>query len=61
MGDPTPTLQALWDAGALQEDATVVVGHSSRMALPDRVGGLLRYDRRSYGDNAIAFYNCGPA
>ena len=58
MGDPTPTLAALWDSGALRADATVVVGHSSRMALPERVGGLRRYDRRSYGDNAIAFYYC---
>ena len=61
MGDPTPTLAALWDSGALQAEATVVVGHSSRMALPERVGGLRQYDRRSYGDNAIAFYYCGSA
>ena len=61
MGDPTPTLEALWQSGALLPDATVVIGHSSRMALPERVGGLRQYDRRSYGDNAIAFYHCGPA
>ena len=59
MGDPTPTLAALWDSGALQPDATVVVGHSSRTALPERIGGLLRRDLRSYGDNAIAFYAYG--
>ena len=59
MGDPTPTLATLWDSGALQPEATVVIGHSSRMALPERVGGLRQYDRRSYGDNAIAFYYCG--
>ena len=56
MGDPTPTLAALWDSGVLGPDATAVVGHSSRIVLPERIGGLLRYDRRSYGDNAIAFY-----
>ena len=56
MGDPTPTLWALWESGSLRSDAAVVVGHSSRLALPDRVGGLRRYDQRRYGDNAIAFY-----
>ena len=40
----------------LDQDATVVVGHSSRMALPDLIGSLTRYDQRHYGDNAIAFY-----
>ena len=61
MGDPTPTLETLAGSAALHADATVVVGHSSRMALPDLVGGLRRYDRRSYGDNAIAFYTCESA
>ena len=56
MGDPTPTLQLLCDSGALLPDAAVVVGFSSRLALPDRVGQLRQYDRRRYGDNAIAFY-----
>ncbi len=61
MGDPTPTLEALYDSGALHPAATVVVGHSSRMALPESTGGLRRYDRRSYGDNAIALYTCDLA
>lgn len=61
MGDPTPTLQALSDSGALQPDATVVVGHSSRMTLPERIADLEQYDRRSYGDNAIAFYVGGSS
>ena len=61
MGDPTPTLWALCNSGLLAPDATVVVGHSSRLALPERVGGLRQYDRRRYGDNAIAFYRYGPA
>ncbi len=61
MGDPTPTLAALSDSGSLHVSATVVVGHSSRMALPDSIGGLRRYDRRSYGDNAIAFYTSESA
>ena len=56
MGDPTPTLQTLWDSGALAPGATVVIGHSSRIELADDIGGLRRYDQRRYGDNAIAFY-----
>jgi len=61
MGDPTPTLQLLCNSGALRPDAAVVVGHSSRLALPDRVDELRHFDRRRYGDNAIAFYRYKPA
>lgn len=56
MADLTPTLEALSDSGALQPDATVTVGHSSRITLPEQIRGLMRYDLRRYGDNAIAFY-----
>ena len=42
----------------LDAEATVVAGHSSRITLPELVGGLSRYDSRRYGDNAITFYNC---
>ena len=56
MGAPTGVLAALDASGWLRDGAAVVVGHSSRLALPDRIGGLRRYDRRQYGDNAIAFY-----
>ena len=56
MGDLTDTLARLADSGLLQNDATVVVGHSSRLSLPGDIGGLRRYDRRHYGDNAVAFY-----
>ena len=56
MGAPTGALAALDASGRLRDGGAVVVGHSSRLALPDRIGGLRRYDRRQYGDNAIAFY-----
>ena len=56
MGAPTGALAALDASGRLRDGSAVVVGHSSRLALPDRIGGLRRYDRRQYGDNAIAFY-----
>ena len=56
MGDPTPTLARLAEAGCLEPNATVVLGHSSRQEVSDRVAGLRRYDGRRYGDNAVAFY-----
>ena len=60
MGDPVPTLRLLSSSGVLGPDATVVVGHSSRLALPERIGNLGQHDRRRYGDNAIAFYRYAP-
>ncbi len=58
MGAPTPTLRALHRSGFLAPDATVVVGHSSRLTLPQQVDILRQYDRRRYGDNSVAFYHC---
>ena len=58
MGDPTPILAALAASGRLEDAAAVVVGYSSRLALPDRIGTLRQYDRRRYGDNGVAFYRC---
>lgn len=60
MGDPAPILRAVWDSGMLDAEATVVVGHSSRITLPEQVEGLGQYDSRRYGDNAVAFYSCRP-
>ncbi len=60
-GDPTTTLAAMAASDLLQTDATVVVGHSSRLTLPDGIGQLRQYDRRRYGDNAIGFYRCQPS
>ena len=58
MGDPTPILAALAASGRLEDAAAVVVGYSSRLALPDHIGPLRQYDRRRYGDNGVAFYRC---
>lgn len=59
MGDPTATLAAMADCGLLSADATVVVGHSSRLTLPGNIGRLRQYDLRRYGDNGVAFYRYG--
>ena len=50
------TLRTLALSGALAAGAIVVAGHSSRANTPDDVPGLELYDRRQYGDNALAFY-----
>ena len=56
MGDPTATLMAISESGLLQPGATLVLGHSSRQEMADQIANLRRYDERTYGDNAIAFY-----
>lgn len=54
------TLRALAQSGALADGAIVVAGHSSRADTPDGLPRLHLYDRRQYGDNAVAFYRCQP-
>lgn len=58
-GDPTLALAGLAASGLLAAEAVVVLGYSSRREPPAEVGGLFRYDRRSYGDNGVAFYRWG--
>lgn len=50
------TLRTLAISGILAADAIIVAGHSSRAAAPDHLPHLELYDRRHYGDNALAFY-----
>ena len=60
MVDLTPVLQALAAPGVLAVDATVVVGHSSRVAAPQGIGHLRVFDQRRYGDNGVTFYEYEP-
>ena len=60
MLDLAPVLQALAAPGVLAVDATVVLGHSSRLAAPQNIHHLRQYDRRRYGDNGVAFYRYDP-
>ena len=50
------TLRTLALSGILATDAIIIAGHSSRAAAPDDRPQLELYDRRQYGDNALAFY-----
>ena len=61
MGNPGPMLAALDEATVVRPGGSVIVGHSSREELPEMVGSLRQYDRRRYGDNAIAFYGRRPS
>ena len=45
----------------LAEHGEVAVEHSARTPLPMEVGGLVRVDRRRYGESAVSFYRRAPA
>jgi 16S rRNA G966 N2-methylase RsmD len=40
----------------LKPGGTLIVEHRSGQKLPDQVGSLLRFDQRTYGQTALAFY-----
>jgi len=49
----------LTDRGCLAPGATVYAEHSKRLVLPAELRGLLRVDRREYGDSAVTTYRAG--
>ncbi len=57
---PAPVLERLEEAGLLLPNATVVVGHASRVPSPSRCGALARWSERRYGDSSLAFYSLQP-
>lgn len=56
--DPGPgeVLLALSDLARLTADAVVVAEHARRSPLPERVGGLARFDLREFGDTALSLF-----
>jgi 16S rRNA G966 N2-methylase RsmD len=40
----------------LAPNGELAIEHSARVALPERVGSLERFDSRRYGDTAVSFY-----
>ena len=60
MEDLAPVLRALAAPGVLAVDATVVLGHSSRVSAPQDIHHLRQYDQRRYGDNGVTFYRYDP-
>ena len=49
-------LQLVDHAGKIQEGALVIVEHSSREMLPERIARLALDDRRDYGKTLVSFY-----
>jgi 16S rRNA (guanine966-N2)-methyltransferase len=55
-GFAKPTLQLLSRAKCAAEGALVVLEHSVREALPERVGSFGRIDERQHGKTLVSFY-----
>ena len=49
------------DEKLLEDEGTLVVGHSKRLELQSVYGDLHRFSNRRYGDNAVDFYFKGDA
>jgi 16S rRNA (guanine966-N2)-methyltransferase len=54
--DIVETLATVAESPALAGDAVIVVGHSVRVELPDRVGSATRLHRRCHGDSCFSIY-----
>ena len=50
------TLQTLADSAAVTLGTVLLVGHSPRVALPERVGCLARLRERCHGDSCFSIY-----
>lgn len=56
-----PTLHALGDSPLVQCGSIVVIGHSPRVELPDRLGRLDRLRHRCHGDSCFSIYEVAEA
>jgi 16S rRNA (guanine966-N2)-methyltransferase len=54
--DIVPTFGRVADSGLVQSGTIVVVGHSPRVTLPDRLGRLNRLRLRCHGDSCFSIY-----
>lgn len=50
-------LEAVEQYRLLSPDGIVVCEHAAAMPPPDRIGSLIRYDTRHYGNTAVSFYH----
>lgn len=51
------TLEALSSSSAVMDGTVVAVGHSPRVALPDRVGHLVKLRERCHGDSCFSVFD----
>ena len=59
--DIIPTLDALGNAPLVHYGSIVVIGHSPRVELPDRLGRLDRLRLRCHGDSCFSIYDVADA
>jgi 16S rRNA (guanine966-N2)-methyltransferase len=53
---PNDVVERIGSLGLLGDDGIAIVGHASRVATPERLGVLERWQDRKYGDASLAFY-----
>jgi len=51
-----PTLEQIGASPLVQSTSVVAIGHSPRVALPERAGQLLRWRERCHGDSCFSVY-----
>ncbi|MBA2247422.1 MAG: RsmD family RNA methyltransferase [Chloroflexia bacterium] len=59
--DIIPTLTALQNGSLVHYGSIVVIGHSPRVELPDRLGRLDRLRLRCHGDSCFSIYDVADA
>ncbi|MGH9176796.1 MAG: 16S rRNA (guanine(966)-N(2))-methyltransferase RsmD, partial [Vicinamibacterales bacterium] len=51
------TLEALSSSGAVRDGTIVAIGHSPRVALPERIGNLTKLRGRCHGDSCFSVFD----
>jgi 16S rRNA (guanine966-N2)-methyltransferase len=54
---PADVVVRIGALGLLAEEGIAVVGHASRVEAPERLGVMVRWQDRRYGDSSLAFYS----
>jgi 16S rRNA (guanine966-N2)-methyltransferase len=55
--DIIPTLEAIACSSAVADGTIVVIGHSPRVALPERINRLVKLRGRCHGDSCFAVFD----
>ena len=53
---PSDVVERIGSLGLLADEGVAVVGHASRVEAPVRLGAMVRWQDRRYGDSSLAFY-----
>ena len=55
-GDYAELLEAIDASRILARDGRIIVEHSTRVSMPEAIGGLTRGETRKYGDTVLTFF-----